>query len=187
MDLLYSAHKKKGTDLNTYPERYVGMYTAAYGVIGYHSNVDSNVYDAHKAFEIDKTKMKMLVSLDLNNQRIINSRLHSFNTWNCIFRSNGNSFFIIYNVAISTKYFIHEGFILFRIVIDLGRNPAGNYRLNFSKPQRNCDYDLIANNINIKNLNLKLESGCEITISKEGGFSHDIEAIIEWKLPLTNV
>ena len=30
------------------------------------------MYDAHEAFEIDKTKMKMLVPLDMNNQRIMN-------------------------------------------------------------------------------------------------------------------
>ena len=59
--------------MESYPERLTGMYTAAYGVVGYHSNVDSNVYDAHQAYEIDKTKMKMLVPLDMNNQRILNS------------------------------------------------------------------------------------------------------------------
>ena len=47
------------------------MYMAAYGVTGYHSDVDSDVYDPHKAYEIDKTKMKMLVPLDVNGQRIL--------------------------------------------------------------------------------------------------------------------
>ena len=55
------------------------MYAAAYGVIGYHSNVNSNVYDAHKAFEIDKTKMKMLVPLDMNNQKLLNYSLFEEN------------------------------------------------------------------------------------------------------------
>ena len=36
-------------------------------------HVDPGVYDAHEAFEIDKTKMKMLVPLDMNNQRIMNT------------------------------------------------------------------------------------------------------------------
>ena len=31
------------------------------------------MYDAHEAFEIDKTKMKMLVPLDMNNQKIMNT------------------------------------------------------------------------------------------------------------------
>ena len=35
-------------------------------------HVDSEVYDAHEAFEIDKTKMKTLVPLDMNNQKIMN-------------------------------------------------------------------------------------------------------------------
>lgn len=71
--LYYTVHiDKDGTDLDTYPERYSWVYTVAYGIRGNHSNVESNVYDAHKAFEIDKTKMKMLVPLDMNNQRILN-------------------------------------------------------------------------------------------------------------------
>ena len=36
-------------------------------------HVDPEVYDAHEAFEIDQTKMKMLVPLDMNNQRIMNT------------------------------------------------------------------------------------------------------------------
>ena len=35
-------------------------------------HVDSEVYDAHEAFEIDKTKVKMLVPLDMNNQKMLN-------------------------------------------------------------------------------------------------------------------
>ena len=49
------------------------MYMAAYGVRGNHSDVNSDVYDPHQAYEIDKTKMKMLVPLDMNGQRILNS------------------------------------------------------------------------------------------------------------------
>ena len=36
-------------------------------------HVDSEVYDAHGAFEIDKTKMKMLVPLDMNGKKIMNT------------------------------------------------------------------------------------------------------------------
>ena len=35
-------------------------------------NVDPEVYDAHEAFEIDKTKMKMLVPLDMNRKQLMN-------------------------------------------------------------------------------------------------------------------
>ena len=36
-------------------------------------HVDSEVYDAHEAFEIDRTKMKMLVPLDVNGKKILNT------------------------------------------------------------------------------------------------------------------
>ena len=36
-------------------------------------HVDSEVYDAHEAFEIDKTNMKMLVPLDMNGKKIMNT------------------------------------------------------------------------------------------------------------------
>ena len=64
----------KGGDLNTYPKEFKNQsYLVAYGVEGLTDHVDSEVYDAHEAFEIDKTKMKMLVPLDMNNQRIMNT------------------------------------------------------------------------------------------------------------------
>ena len=47
----------------------------AYGVEGLIDNVDSQVYDAHEAFEISKRKMKMLVPLDMNNKKIMNVNL----------------------------------------------------------------------------------------------------------------
>ena len=61
-------------DLNTYPKEYKNqVYIVAYGIKGLSDHVDPEVYDAHEAFEIDKTKMKMLVPLDMNNQRIMNT------------------------------------------------------------------------------------------------------------------
>ena len=63
----------KGGDLNTYPKEFKNqIYLVAYGVEGLTDHVDSQVYDAHEAFEINKTKMKMLVPLDMNNQKIMN-------------------------------------------------------------------------------------------------------------------
>ena len=71
----YTVHfDVNGGDLNTYPKDYINqIYLVAYGVEGLADNVDPEVYDAHEAFEIDKTKMKMLVPLDMNNQRIMNT------------------------------------------------------------------------------------------------------------------
>ena len=64
----------KGGDLNTYPREFKNqIYLVAYGVEGLTDHVDSEVYDAHEAFEIDKTKMKMLVPLDMNGKKIMNT------------------------------------------------------------------------------------------------------------------
>ena len=60
--------------MNTYPAEFKDqVYMVAYGVEGLTDHVDSEVYDAHEAFETSKTKMKMLVALDMNNQRIMNT------------------------------------------------------------------------------------------------------------------
>ena len=64
----------KGGDLNTYPREFKNrIYLVAYGVEGLTDHVDPEVYDAHEAFEIDKTKMKMLVQLDMNGKKIMNT------------------------------------------------------------------------------------------------------------------
>ena len=64
----------KGGDLNTYPKDFKNqVYLVSYGVEGLTDHVDSEVYDAHEAFEIDKTKMKMLVPLDMNGKKIMNT------------------------------------------------------------------------------------------------------------------
>ena len=64
----------KGGDLNTYPKDFKDqIYLVAYGVEGLTNHVDSEVYGAHEAFEIDKTKMKMLVPLDMNGKKIMNT------------------------------------------------------------------------------------------------------------------
>ena len=67
-------YDNNGGDLNTYPAEFKNqIYILAYGVEGLTDHVDSEVYDAHEAFEIDKTKMKMLVPLDMNGQKIMNT------------------------------------------------------------------------------------------------------------------
>ena len=63
----------KGGDMNTYPKDFKNqVYIVAYGIVGETDHVDSDVYDAHEAFEIDKTKMKMLVPLDMNGKQLLN-------------------------------------------------------------------------------------------------------------------
>ena len=62
----------KGGDMNTYPKDFKNqVYIVAYGIVGETDHVDSEVYDAHEAFEIDKTKMKMLVPLDMNGKQLL--------------------------------------------------------------------------------------------------------------------
>ena len=63
----------KGRDMNTYPKEFKNqIYMVAYGVERLTDHVVSEVYDAYEAFEIDKTKMKMLVPLNMNNKKIMN-------------------------------------------------------------------------------------------------------------------
>ena len=67
----------KGGDMNTYPKDFKNqVYIVAYGIVGETDHVDSEVYDAHEAFEIDKTKMKMLVPLDMNGKQLMNVNLN---------------------------------------------------------------------------------------------------------------
>ena len=66
-----------GGDMNTYPKDFKNqVYIVAYGIEGLTDLVDSEVYDAHEAFEIDKTKMKMLVPLDMNGKQLLNVNLN---------------------------------------------------------------------------------------------------------------
>ena len=68
-----------GGDTNTYPKEYKNqLYIIAYGIDGLTDHVDPEVYDAHEAFEIDKTKMKMLVPLDMNGKQLMNVNLGGF-------------------------------------------------------------------------------------------------------------
>ena len=56
----------------TYPAKFDKVYNIIYGINGKTSNVNSYVYDSHEAYEIEKTKMKMLVDIDMNNKKISN-------------------------------------------------------------------------------------------------------------------
>ena len=69
----YTVHfDDNGGDMNTYPKEFKNqVYLVAYGIEGLSDHVDPKVYDAHEAFEIDKTKMKMLVPLDMNGKQLM--------------------------------------------------------------------------------------------------------------------
>ena len=74
----YTVHfDDNGGDKNTYPKDFKNqVFIVAYGIGGLTDHVDPEVYDAHEAFEIDKTKMKMLVPLDMNGKQLLNVNLN---------------------------------------------------------------------------------------------------------------
>ena len=71
----YTVHfDDDGGDMNTYPKEFKDqVYIVAYEIVGLTDHVDPEVFDAHEAFEIDKTKMKMLVPLDMNGKKLMNT------------------------------------------------------------------------------------------------------------------
>ena len=91
-----------GGDMNTYPKEFKNqVYIVAYGIVGETDHVDSEVYDAYEAFEIDKNRMKMLVPLDMNGKQLMNVNLNLkfsniFKIIKCDTRYSSNrKFFII--------------------------------------------------------------------------------------------
>ena len=65
----------KGGDLNTYANKFENqIYILAYGALGDINNISPMIYDKHEAFVIDKTKMKMLVPLDMNGFALLNAK-----------------------------------------------------------------------------------------------------------------
>ena len=72
--IFYTVHyDNRGGDLDTYPNQFKDqIYAVAYGCKGNFNTIDSLVYDKHEAYELDKTKMKMLVDLDMNGKSIFN-------------------------------------------------------------------------------------------------------------------
>ena len=93
-----------GGDLNTYAKEFKDqIYIVAYGVEGLTDHVDTEVYDAHEAFEIDRTKMKMLVPLDMNGKKIMNTNFDLkfgdlFKIINCFLHNNPPSSQNVYKI-----------------------------------------------------------------------------------------
>ena len=93
-----------GGDMNTYEKDFENqVYIVAYGIVGETDHVDSEVYDAHEAFEIDKTKMKMLVPLDMNGKQLMNVNLdlkfgNIFKIENCFIHDNHPSSQLLYKI-----------------------------------------------------------------------------------------
>ena len=77
MFIYFTVHyEKQGSDLDKYPQVFKdNIYIACYGVDGITDHVDSDVYDYHRSYEIDKTQMKILVPLSLNGNKLTNVSL----------------------------------------------------------------------------------------------------------------
>ena len=103
-----------GGDMNTYPKEFKNqVYIVASGVERLTYHVDPEVYDAHKAFEIDKTKMKMLVPLDMNGKQLMNGNYDLkfgdiFKVIKCDTRYSSNrQYFIVVRKTITKFFLIH--------------------------------------------------------------------------------
>ena len=104
-----------GGDMSTYPKEFANqVYILAYGSRGIFNHLDSAVYDKHQAFEIEKTKMKMLVDLDINNKLITNIGYLNMNNNNIknIGNISNNNIISIYGIVNEYKYFTSENAIL---------------------------------------------------------------------------
>ena len=126
---------------------------ATYSVRGNHSDVNSEVYDPHQTYEIDKTKIKMLVPLDMNNQRILNSpdivpnnfvynkgRIISDRSVNSFFRPNEEDVFK-FPVMMQTIIYKFDNDINSKLTIDLKTVGLGtNYRIEVNNLKANTYY-----------------------------------------------
>ena len=104
-----------GGDMSTYPKEFANqVYILAYGSRGIFNHLDSAVYDKHQAFEIEKTKMKMLVDLDINNKLITNIGYLNMNNNNIknIGNISNNNIISIYGIVNENKHFTSENAIL---------------------------------------------------------------------------
>ena len=104
-----------GGDMSTYPKEFANqVYILAYGSRGIFNHLDSAVYDKHQAFEIEKTKMKMLVDLDINNKLITNIGSLNMNNNNIknIGNISNNNIISIYGIVNEYKYFTSENAII---------------------------------------------------------------------------
>ena len=91
-----------GGDMNTYPKDFKNqVYIVAYGIVGETDHVDSEVYDAHEAFEIDKNRMKMLVPLDMNTHRLLNvSNISLIPIYGTV---DSNKFFVASSIPVNLR------------------------------------------------------------------------------------
>ena len=148
-----------GGDMNTYPKDFKNqVYIVAYGIEGLSDHVDPEVYDAHEAFEIDKTKMKMLVPLDMNGKKIMNTNYDLkfsdvFKIFEC--KVDMNSFYKNLvkkkdNQILSFNFPI--GVLTYILKVEINPKEIPNFGMRFYvTPNSSYNYTFEEENINISN------------------------------------
>ena len=159
----------KGGDMNTYPKDFKNqVYIVAYGIVGETDHVDSEVYDAHEAFEIDKTKMKMLVRLDMNGKQLMNVNLdlkfsNIFKIIKCDTRySNDRKYFIIVRKDNHHIFSFSVGVFIVSITFHNKQTFDKNAAIRFISSGLGNDYEiklspLVIDTGSVRKLNIWLE------------------------------
>ena len=131
-----------GGDLNTYPKDFKNqVYIVAYGIVGLTDHVDPEVYDAHEAFEIDKTKMKMLVPLDMNGKQLMNVNLdlkfgNLFKIIKCYAKFNsGRNYGLLYTKSNNSLFTTSNPIVTHSFNLYRYRNFGKNPFILFRKPR----------------------------------------------------
>ena len=197
-DPLYQLHlpidiPQDGDNLQTSGQNFTGNYIVAYGIIGTESNIDSDkTCDFHTAFNIEPTKVKMNVPLDMNRQRIPNFNPYVINVWNCHFKTNtrGRSQISFSNGRHINTVAQYSNFTILKIRIttkDTFSSPR-QYMLTFKNS--NCLFNLNHNGFNQMDntLNWGLDNNSLLNYvylrKSESGMPEEISANVYVKLPL---
>ena len=168
----------------------------AYGIVGETDHVDSEVYDAHEVFEIDKTKMKMLVPLDMNGKQLMNVNLdlkfgNIFKIIKCDTRySRDRKFFIIVRKDNHHVFSFSGGVFIASITFHNKQTFNNNAAIKFISSGLGNDYEikltshLVIDTGSMRKLNiwLELDSGLRvvrlINLTNNLRFPFDVDFIL---------
>ena len=193
----YTVHfDDNGGDMNTYPIDFINqVYIVAYGIIGETDHVDSEVYDAHEAFEIGKTKMKMLVPLDMNGEQLMNVNLNL--KFSNIFKiikcdttySSNRKFFIITRKDNHHVFSLSTGVFITSITFHNKQTFNNNAAIKFISSGLGNDHEirlspLVIDTVSVRKLNiwLEFESGFRtvrlVNLTNNLRFPFDVDFIL---------
>ena len=182
--------------MNTYPKDFKNqVYIVAYGIVGETDHVDSEVFDAHEAFEIDKTKMKMLVPLDMNGKQLMNVNLNLkfsniFKIIKCDTRySSDRKFFIIVRKDNHHIFSFSAGVFITSITFHNKQTFNNNAAIKFFSSGLGSDHEiklspLVIDTGSVRKLNiwLELNSGFRIVrlmnLTNNFRFPFDVDFVL---------